>query len=675
MNSNPDRVRTLGRHVLTCAMRASIVLLFAATNATAASDDLTELSLEELMGIEVTSVSKKAQAKTSTASAITVITSEDLRRGGFTVIPEALRTVPGVQVARVDANRWAISARGSNNLFANKLLVLVDGRTVYTPTFGGVYWDVQDYPIEDVERIEVIRGPGGTIWGANAVNGVINIITKHAKDTQGGLVSAYGGSHEEGATGRVGVKLGESSHVRAYVRRIKTEDFDVNRGGDGNDQWEQTRGGFRIDSELTDSDSLRVSGDIYTQDNSLRTFNPAFTGANAFFNDTDNEQIGGNVVVNWARKISDTSNFQAKTYYSGYKREFLLEESRHTADVEIQHDFALLDNLAMTWGANYRYSTAHIGPRSIGGTGVTFVPNDDDVHLASGFAQGQLDLFDGMLSFIVGTKVDYNNWSGVEVQPSGRFVVTPTDGHVVWGAVSRAVRTPSQAERDVVLPLPSIPAGGTGVIFGRNDTRSEELLAFELGYRFFPLDWVNAEVALFWNEYDDVQNFVLRAPSPGFPAPSLLAFSNGGELTVRGAEIEVNVLPTDWWRIRMAYSYLNIEQDAESGAVDFGGPKNDNPEHQFNVQSIFDLPYDLEFDVSVYYVDGLPGTVPVAQPDNVEQYVRLDLRLGYKPVEWAEISLVGQNLTDRRHYENTDFTVGQSTQIPRSGYAKVTLTF
>ncbi|HEB91465.1 MAG TPA: TonB-dependent receptor, partial [Deltaproteobacteria bacterium] len=229
-----------------------LFILSSMSTGAAASEDLTEMSLEELMNVEVTSVSKKTQKKTDTAAAITVITAEDIRRGGFTVIPEALRMVPGVDVGRVDAHRWSISIRGDSGLFANKLLVLIDGRSVYTPAFGGTYWDVQDYPIEDVERIEVIRGPGGTVWGANAVNGVINIITKRSKDTQGALVSAYGGSHERGLTARYGGRFGEASrtHYRFYGRAFRVDDFDLDKNGNGNDEWRQGRFGFRVDSEL-----------------------------------------------------------------------------------------------------------------------------------------------------------------------------------------------------------------------------------------------------------------------------------------------------------------------------------------------------------------------------------------------------------------------------------------
>ena len=670
MESNPSLTDSIRPGPLNRALGISILLVCLANPAAGRTVDLTELSLEELMNVEVTSVSKKSQSKTSTASAITVITSEDIRRGGFTVIPEALRTVPGLSVGRVDANRWAISARGNAGLFANKLLVLIDGRSVYTPVFGGTFWDAQDYPIEDVERIEVIRGPGGTIWGANAVNGVINIITKNAKDTQGGLLSAYGGSREAGVTGRVGAKIGENTHYRVYGRGFGFSDYDVDDSYDGNDEWRQGRFGLRVDSELTDVDTLRVSADYFIEDNEQGVFNPAFVPT---FRNIHYNQSGGNILVNWNRKLSDDSNFQVKGYYAGEDREFLVEETRHTADIEIQHDFVPWENVSVTSGANYRYSTNHISGTSVG-VPLTLDPNDEHFHIASGFAQVQWDLFDDKLSLIAGTKLGYNSWSDFEYQPSGRFIVKPTDGHAIWGAVSRAVRTPTQAERSIALTLPVPPAFPPfpTVVNGNLDTRSEDLLAFELGYRFFALERFNAEVSLFWNEYENGTSFGFAAPPP--PAV-VLDFGNETELTVRGVEAEVNFLPMPWWRIKMAYSYLDIDEDIGSTAVSFGKTKHDNPQHQFNVEAFFDLPKGFEFDIAIFYVDGLPGTTPTAETDNVEQYVRLDLRLGYKPYDWLELSLVGQNLTDRRHYEGDDFTLGQSTQVPRSGYAKVTLNF
>ena len=638
--------------------------------AASASDDLTEMSLEELMGIEVTSVSKKSETKESAAAAITVITSDDIRRGGFTNVPEALRTVPGLQIARVDANRWAISVRGSTGLFANKLLVLIDGRSVYTPVFGGTYWDAQDYPIEDIERIEVVRGPGGTIWGANAVNGVINIITKNSKDTQGTLLSGYGGSQEYGLTGRQGGTVGEDTHYRVYARGFGTRDFDINKNGDGNDEWRQARFGTRIDSELSDSDTLRISSDFSMQDNENGYLNPA--GVPTFL-DIDTHQYGANLLINWDRQLSGDSKLQVKAYYNWTDREFHVTETRHTADLEFQHSFSIMDNVSATWGGNYRYSTNHTGVNSIGFP-LSLTPNDEDVHIASGFGQVQVDLLDDMLTVTLGTKLGYYSWSGFEYQPSGRISLAPAKGHVIWGAVSRAVRTPTQAERDLSFTLPPAPPNPfSTVLSGDRSTRSENLLSFEIGYRFFPLERFNFEISAFWNEYDDVSSFAPIAPAP--PPVNNIVFANRDELTVRGVEVEANLLPTSWWRVKFAYSYLDMDTNMAPTSVSFGDSKDDNPKHQFNVQSFFELPLGFAFDVSVYYTDGVPGTLPTAQTKNVEQYVRLDLRLGYKPTDWAEISLVGQNLTDRRHYESTDFTLGRSTQVPRSGYAKVTLNF
>jgi iron complex outermembrane receptor protein len=654
------------------AFELSIVLLFIAPVVAFASTDLTEMSLEELMSIEVTSVSKKAESKQTAAAAITVITAEDIRRGGFTVIPEALRMVPGMSVGRVDANRWAISIRGNAGLFSNKLLVLIDGRTVYTPSFGGTYWDIQDYPIEDVERIEVIRGPGGTIWGANAVNGVINIITKHSEDTQGGLVSGYGGNREYGLTGRYGGQIGEDTTYRGYARGIGFTDYDVDKDKDGGDEWRHVRFGFRTDSELTEDDTLRISGDFYHQDNDQGTLDPAGFVALPFHRTVHYKQTGGNLLVHWNRKLSEDSNFQAKAYYSRDDRQFLIKDSRDNGELEIQHDFNLTDATSFTWGANYRVSSNHFSGKPVG-IPISFDPNDQTMHIASGFGQVQVDFLDDKLSLILGTKLGYYSWSGFEYQPSGRLVLKPTEGHAIWGAISRAVRTPTQAERDISLTIPNVP---TFTLLGDRDVRSEELLAFELGYRFFALERFNAELTLFWNEYESRADFTITVP-PAFPAPGTAVFTNRTETTNRGVEIEVNLMPTSWWRLKAAYSYLHIDEDqpASPPGLDLGKLDDDNPSHQFNVESFFDLPMGFEFDIAVYYVDGLPGTTPVFQTKNVEQYVRLDLRLGYQPFDWLDLSLVGQNLTDRRHYEGTDFTGGRSTQVPRSGYAKATLTF
>jgi iron complex outermembrane recepter protein len=638
----------------------------------AANADLTEMSLEDLMNTEVTSVSKKAQSKNGAAAAITVITAEDLRRGGFTSVPEALRVVPGMQVARIDANRWAISARGFNSGFSNKLLVMIDGRSVYTPLFGGVYWDIQDYPLEDIERIEVIRGPGGTVWGANAVNGVINVITKSAADTQGALVSALAGNLEQGGTARYGLKLGDKTHARVYGRGFRHDDFDVDKQGDGHDSYTSGRVGFRSDSDLNEKDSLRVSAEYYKVDEDQRTASP-FGG----FAASNYEAQGGNVLMRWQHHISDDSQASVQAYYDRTYRDASVEEDRHTADLEIQHDFKLADLAAVSWGGHYRFSTAHINPTAP--TSPTFDPNDEDFQLASGFVQLQFDFFDDRLSLIAGTKLGYNNWSGFEYQPSGRFIYQPTHGHALWGAISRAVRTPNELERDLTatLPVPAAP-GGVATLVGDTQTRSEDLTGFEAGYRYFAHPKLSVELSAFYFIYDDISSTAV-IPPPSIPVT--IGFGNNTEVDTRGVEIEVNLLPVEWWRVTMSYSLLDIDVDLDSGfgTVALTDIKNSNPRNQFVLRNLVDLPHGFEIDTSIYYTDGLSSVVPAAAPGattkNVTQYVRLDLRLGYRPTDWLEIALVGQNLTDTRHYEFNDIQGGQSTQVPRSGYAKLTFTY
>lgn len=629
-----------------------------------AESDLTELSLEDLMNTEVTSVSKKAQNKHDAAAAITVISSEDLRRGGFTSVPEALRVVPGLQVAQIDANRWAISSRGFNQEFANKLLVLIDGRSVYTPLFGGVYWDIQDYPIEDIERIEVIRGPGGTIWGANAVNGVINVITKHTSDTEGALVSARAGSQEYGGVGRWGGRLGEDTSYRVYGSGFKREDFDVDQRQNAIDEWNGGQVGLRMDSSLTDRDEIRLSADYYhvDQDRGL------FTGFG--FAERNFEAQGGNVVLNWARQLEDDGSVTGKVFYDRTYRDGTVEEDRHTADVELQHDFMLNEGeaveAAVTWGANYRFSTAHIN----GIPTQTLIPSDEDFHLGGGFGQVQVNLLDRKLALIAGVKLGGNSWSGFEYQPSGRLLFKPVEGHTVWAAVSRAVRTPTQLDRNLLAVIPN-PPNPSLTLTGNDEQRSEDLLSFELGYRFFAWEKITAEINAFHHEYEDVSS--LRSTGA-----TTFTFGNEGDVQTTGGEIEINLLPANWLRISLGYAVLEIEVDLPPNPLSGTSVEQTFPQHQVIARTFLDLPAGFELDASVFWVDGLRDVIPNRVPPtrrNIEQYVRLDLRLGYKPTDWLELALVGQNLLDARHQEFTDVQANLSSQVPRSGYGKVTFRF
>ncbi len=653
------RVRIARRIVRTVALASGVLCLAAPVHA---DEDLLEMSLEDLMNIEVTSVSKKAQNKNDTAASIHVITSEDIRRGGFTSVPEALRVVPGVQVSRIDASRWAISIRGFRQEFSNKLLVMIDGRTVYTPLFGGVVWGEQNVVMEDIDRIEVIRGPGGAVWGANAVNGVINIITKHSGETTGGLASLYGGNREYGLMGRYGGAIGDETTYRISAAAEKTEDYDFNQNYNGNDEWGRLRIGFRSDTQLDESSELTILADYFDLDT---TGGVGINGGPPFFpvigfSDNHFRHRGGDIHVKYARELEGGSEIEVKAYYDLVDRRSSIDERSHTANISGQHEVSLTDDLGLVWGADYRYWTTHTNAIT---PSVDFDSNDEDYHLGGGFAQLQLDLLDGKLSLIAGAKLSGNSWSGFEYQPSGRFVFEPAEGHTIWGAISRAVRTPTHADNDLAAQI------GPVAINGDNDFNSEELLSFELGYRFYQLDWLTAEVSAFFSKYDDVSGLV--GPPPVGP----FVFANPGEVDVGGGELEIGLLPTDWWRITAGYSVMFFDEDGPPNPLDSSKLKNTHPRHQITLRSVFDLPADLEFDAALFYVDGLPDVTPTLRSNNVTQYVRLDLRLGWKPLDWLEVSLIGQNLTDARHPEFNDVQRNESTQMPRSGYARVTVDF
>lgn len=535
------------RAVAGTILAAALVVAAGAARAQDDADvDLAELSLSDLMDVEVTSVSKKSESLGDAAAAIYVITADDIRRSGHTSIPELLRTVPGLHVAHIDANKWAISSRGLNERFTNKLLVLIDGRSVYTPLFGGVYWDVQDTMIEDVERIEVIRGPGATVWGANAVNGVINIITKSAADTQGGLFVAGGGDRERGFAGlRYGGKLGEGLHWRAYAKTFKREPFVDSNGDEAEDEWDVQRAGFRMDWEPTARDLVTLQGDVYAGDADGQVLGSLLVGLSEELDAlstpvVDRQDLGGgNLLARWTRTFSEMSDLQLQVYYDRTERNTLFfDEDRDTVDVDFQHRFSPLERHDLVWGAGYRLTRDAIDSTST--VGIRDSHRHD--HLFSAFVQDQVELVEDRFWITFGTKLEHNSYTGWEFQPSGRFLWKPHEQHTLWGAVSRAVKTPTRADEDVrfrlatevdgsdiEIPLPTVnvtvptgfpPPNDTVVIpftpdpftptapvplvidvDGDEDFDSTVLYAYELGYRFTPRDSLWFDLALFYNDY------------------------------------------------------------------------------------------------------------------------------------------------------------------------------
>ena len=637
----------------------------AAASAKEPPPDLGLMSIEDLLEVEVTSVSKRAQKVSDAPAAITVLTGEDIRRSGATNIPDALRMVPGLHVAQIDGSKWAITARGFNSQFANKLLVMIDGRTVYTPLFSGVFWDVQDVMLEDVDRIEVVRGPGGTLWGANAVNGVINIITKPAAATQGGLVAAGAGSVERYFTqARFGGQLAEGAHYRVYAKYFDRGSLDTSTGDSADDDWDMARGGFRVDWNATGSDSFTFQGDYYDGGVSDTLLDGT----------QENQDLrGGNFLTRWNHEFSGGSDMQLQLYYDRTDRDVdaLLTEKRNTLDLELQHHFQPSRRHDVVVGVGYRMNDDDIDPRL-----ADFSPTSRTNHLASSFVQDEITLIEDLLSVTLGSKFEHNDYTGFEFQPSGRALYSPSDRHSLWAAISRSVRTPSRADNDVDFWSPASDQPDTfNNYLGNRDLEAEDLLAYELGYRGQPLDALSLDVAAYYNDYDGLRSSDIVFSTPG-PCPPIgvgvctfntISFSNRVDASAWGVEAIATWIPIPFWHLTGGYTYMHVDVDPRSSstdptAVDQAG---DTPRHQFFVLSRLNLPFDLEFDTSLYWADDL-GSQPVGE------YTRLDLRLGWRPLDALELSLVGQNLTEARHPEFEDGLFSLRSQVPRSVYGKVT---
>lgn len=642
----------------------------------AEESDLTVMSIEDLMGIKVTSVSKKAQYLSDSAAAIFVITNEDLRRSGVTNIPDALRMVPGLNVARIDSNKWAVNSRGATSRFADKLLVLIDGRSVYTPSFSGVYWEVQNVMLEDVERIEVIRGPGATLWGANAVNGVINIISKHAEDTQGGLVSLGGGSEEQAfASARYGTALGKNTYGRIYAKGFERDEFQFSQGEDAGDDWGMRQGGFRVESDLNANDSIKLQGDIYQGDINQQMTLLSSTAPYGTEENNDTEVSGGNLVARWQSILSSTSEFTLQAYYDRTERkEGFVHEKRNSFDLDFQHRFSAGTRHDIVWGARYRHTNDDFAR-------VPVVSIDPDSHrddLYSAFIQDEISLVQNRLKLTLGSKFEHNDYTGDEFQPSIRLLWVPHPNHKLWTSVSRAVRTPSRVENDgiiinEVIPASSTPAGLPVVIktVGTTDFESEELTAYELGYRFVPNQAFSLDIATFYNDYDNART--VEAATPVFQGTYIeqaLCFSNGFSAHTYGVEMAGTWQAAKWLKLDLAYSYLvsNFED---------GGQVGKEPRHQASLRSALTPREDLDLDIWLRYVDNVTAIYVASDNDlfDIDDYFTLDIRLAWRPTANWELSLVGQNLLESRHLEFVQESFTRPTEVERGIYGKVTYQF
>src|SRR5713226_9727952 len=459
---------------------------------------LKRLSLDQLMNIEVMSVSRRPEHLFETPSAIQVITQDDIRRSGATSLPEALRLASNLEVAQVDSRQWAISARGFNSTTANKLLVLIDGRTVYTPLYSGVFWDVQDVPLWDIDRIEVISGPGATLWGANAVNGVINITTKGAPDAQGLVVSGGGGTQLRGFGGaRYGGAVGSNVHYRVYGKASSRDPTVFPSGQSTRDNWHTWQGGFRVDGNASEVNQLVLQGDLYGGE--FAQPSAGHIGVN-----------GGNLVGRWSHAFSATSEARLQLYYDRTDRNIpsTFAENLDTYDVDFQHRAVLARRHDVVWGLGYRLINDHVGNSVV----LAFLPPHVRRKWFTAFVQDEIALMPDRLHLTVGAKVERNDYTGYEVQPSGRVSWTPAGGGALWAAVSRAVRAPSRIDRELFAPgqPPYFIQGGPNF-------RSEELLAYELGYRAQALDRLGVSLATFYHRYDHLRSIEMVNPPAPFP--------------------------------------------------------------------------------------------------------------------------------------------------------------
>src|SRR5271163_1987584 len=642
-------------------------------------EDLSKLSVEDLMNVEVTSVSKKEQKVSQTAAALFVITQDDIHRSGANNIPDLLRMVPGVNVAQINSNVWAISIRGFNGEFSNKLLVMVDGRGAYLPSFSGVFWDVLDVPLEDIARIEVIRGPGGTTWVANALDGVINIITKNASESHGGMVVTGAGNLNQGfGTAQYGGTVGQNTDYRVFAKYFNQDHQPNAPGSDGGDGWHSLRGGFRSDSKLSANDELMIEGDIYSaRVGSLNSFinsialpvpQLSFVAVNA---------TGGDIQTDWHHRISDRSDTNLQVSYDTYDRNDVLREDRHTWSADFQHHFAWGSRQDVVWGVGYRYSTS----KTDGTPFISLDPANLNTQLFSSFIQDEIALIPGRVSLTVGTKLEHNYYTGFGLMPSARVAWNLDEHQMIWAAISRALRTPGSIDASEQIDSTGfLGPGGTPVIIrsvGNPNVQDETLLTYEAGYRSQLSTRLSLDIAAYYNSYNHLQTeepgapFLETSPPPLHEVVPVVA-ENLMYGETHGVEISANWKVATRWTITPAYTFERIHLHLAPGSLDttsVAAGEGNSPQQWAWLNSHVNLPGNLSWDASANFVDRLTAL-------SVPSYTRLDTQLTWRPREHLSISLVGQNLESDHHLEflNTVGT-GLSTLVRRSGYAKVTWRF
>ena len=654
-----------------------------------ASHGLLNLNLQELMDVRVTSVSREESTIGRSAAAVFVITPEMIRRSGATSFPELLRMVPGINVSKIDSSKWSVGSRGFADRFVGKLLVQIDGRTVYTPVNGGVYWDTFDYPLQDVERIEVIRGPGASIWGANAVNGIINVITKPAKDTQGGLLSGGAGTEESGMmTARWGGQIGKTIQYRVFGKWFE-RDNGFNAKGDARDDWRQGRFGFRMDWQPQPEDSIMLEGEYFIGLSGRRDLRASPTSPSSYIvtNTEDEESKGGNIQLKWTHRTGKDSNWMVQMYYDTFNRRGTggtFDFGVNTFDIDFQRECRLGEIQKIVWGAQYKLERILWNGSTGFDDAFATRPEREFVQrtLLGVFVQDEISIVRDRFALILGAKGEHNDYTGFEFQPTGRLLWTPTKRQTLWASVSSAVRTPSFLENDInITTLPSKNSSGATIfprITGSSALLSETLIAYELGYRAQATEKLSFDAALFYNSYDRLfttqsGTSYVDAMTGALTLP--VDRSNAGSGETYGAEITATWQIAEWWRLTGSYSYLKMNLHADrtlsaGSAASFEKIEMQSPQNQVYIRSSFDLPGHVEFDVTGRYVDSIAGFSP-----GIPSYFTMDARLAWKPKPNLEFAIVGQNLLQDHHTEFGTSSLVRSplVDVERSVYATVTL--
>lgn len=606
---------------------------------------LKRLSIEQLMNIKVTSVSKRPEKLADVASAIQILTRQDIQRSTVTNLPEALRLLPNLQVTQLNSHHWIIGSRGFNSAFSNKLLVMIDGRTVYSPLFAGVFWDAQSVVLEDIERIEVISGPGGTLWGANAVNGVINIITRNAKDTKGlFLTAAVGQSLNKQFEGRFGGSIGSKFFYRVYGQYIDRDASLLPNGSDNVDPWSLKQGGFKLNWEPTTNNTISLQGNFY---GGLEHHDPKLASMD-----------GQNVMGKWKHTFSAKTDMALQAYFDRTWRldvPSTINNQLATYDIDFQFHTLLGKRHNVLWGTGYRLmvneswnATPFLG----------LLPKDRTMRLFNGFVQDEITLLPERLKLTLGTKLQHTVFTGFELLPSARVAYTPGNKQTIWAAASRALRSPSRIDVDYYLPTYPVPPQFPSVAGGPNFV-SEKVIAYELGYRIQPTTNLGLSLATFYNRYDDLYSV------EALPGTLTYQIQNGVEGKGYGLELSGTYQPFPIWQLRGGYTYFEKKLKNSPGNLNPPALLQDlgiDARNQAVLQSLLDLPLNLKLDLSYRYNGKLPAT---ASTPEIKAYNYLDAHLSWQFKKHLELAISAQHLLKPQHMEYGD------KQIQRNCYAKI----